>query len=184
MQQREPMNREFMNREHMNRERMREAEGALRLAYQLGLLEDPSMKGLEVRRWRHNEKLQQMEQAQEVFYGPRYFSAPAYLQYELTRLKLDFVQPSEAVKKTGVCPDFTEQQKRMFYEQNMDLFGRYQGDFFPMKNLPVFLRLITCLSWLCIIGGTAVRCPVHPCGRSGADEFGAGDHRRAVFTGR
>ena len=44
--------------------------------------------------------------------------------------------------------------------------------------------LDTCLSWLCIIGGTAVRCPVHPCGRSGADEFGAGDHRRAVFTGR
>ena len=140
MQQREPMNREFMNREsmnreHMNRERMREAEGALRLAYQLGLLEDPSMKGLEVRRRRHNEKLQQMEQAQEVFYGPRYFSAPAYLQYELTRLKLDFVQPSEAVKKTGVCPDFTEQQKRMFYEQNMDLFGRYQGDFFSYEEV-------------------------------------------------
>ena len=36
------------------------------------------------------------------------FAAPAYLQYELTRLKLDFVQPSEAVRSTGLCPDVTE----------------------------------------------------------------------------
>ena len=79
--------------------------------------------------------LQTMEQENKRFYGPRYFSAPAYLQYELTRLKLDFVQPVEAVRKTGLCPDFAEQEKKAFYEQNMDLFGRYHGDFFTYEEV-------------------------------------------------
>lgn len=63
------------------------------------------------------------------------FSAPAYLQYELTRLKLDFVQPSEAVRSTGLCPDVTEQEKKEFYEKNMDLFGRYFGDLFTYEEV-------------------------------------------------
>lgn len=94
-------------------------EGArcLPLAHKMGLLEDPSMEGLEARRQNHNEKLKMMEQEEKLFYGPRYFSAPAYLQYELTRLKLDFVQPSEAVRSTGLCPDVTEQEKKEFYEK-------------------------------------------------------------------
>ena len=50
-------------------------------------------------------------------------------------LKLDFVQPSEAVRKTGLCPEFTEAEKRAFYEQNMDLFGRYHGDFFTYEEV-------------------------------------------------
>ena len=76
-----------------------------------------------------------MEQEEKLFYGPRYFSAPAYLQYELTRLKLDFVQPGEAVQKTGLCPNFTEQEKKAFYDQNMDLFGRYFGDLFTYEEV-------------------------------------------------
>ena len=93
------------------------------------------MEGLEARRQKHNEMRKTMEQENKIFYGPRYFSAPAYLQYELTRLKLDFVQPSEAVRKTGLCPEFTEQEKKTFYEQNMDLFGRYFGDFFIYEEV-------------------------------------------------
>lgn len=57
------------------------------------------------------------------------------MQYELTRLKLDFVQPGEAVRNTGLCPDFTEQEKKAFYDQNMDLFGRYFGDFFTYEEV-------------------------------------------------
>ena len=119
----------------MKPESLRKARGAFLLAKKLGLLEDPSLEGLEARRQKHNEMLQMKEQKNEKFYGPRYYSAPAYLQYELTRLKLDFVQPCEAVRRTGLCPDFTEQEKRAFYEQNMDLFGRYHGDFFTYEEV-------------------------------------------------
>lgn len=119
----------------LKQEDLREAQGAFLLAQKLGLLEDPSWEGLEKRRQEHNKMLQTMEQENKRFYGPRYFSAPVYLQYELTRLKLDFVQPVEAVRKTGLCPDFTEQEKKAFYEQNMDLFGRYHGDFFTYEEV-------------------------------------------------
>ena len=119
----------------MKPESLRKAQGAFLLAKKLGLLEDPSMEGLEARRQKHNKMLKVKEQKNEKFYGPHYYSAPAYLQYELTRLKLDFVQSSEAVRRTGVCPDFTEQEKRAFYEQNMDLFGRYHGDFFTYEEV-------------------------------------------------
>ena len=85
----------------IKQECLRKAQGAFLLAHKMGLLEDPSMEGLEARRQNHNEKLKMMEQEEKLFYGPRYFSAPAYLQYELTRLKLNFVQPSEAVRSTG-----------------------------------------------------------------------------------
>ena len=93
------------------------------------------MEGLEARRQNHNEKLKMMEQEEKLFYGPRCFSAPAYLQYELTRLKLNFVQPSEAVRSTGLCPDVTEQEKKEFYEKNTDLFGRYFGDLFTYEEV-------------------------------------------------
>lgn len=99
----------------IKQECLRKAQGAFLLAHKLGLLETPSMEGFEARRYAHNKMLKKLEQENKKFYGPRYFSAPAYLQYELTRLKLDFVQPSEAVRKTGLCPDFTEAEKRAFY---------------------------------------------------------------------
>lgn len=119
----------------LKQEELRKAHGAFLLAQKMGLLEDPSMEGLEIRRQKHNEMLKIMEQENKIFYGVHYFSAPAYLQYELTRLKLDFVQPTSKVQKTGLCPDFTEQEKKTFYEQNMDLFGRYHGDFFSYEEV-------------------------------------------------
>ena len=119
----------------IKQECLRKAQGAFLLARKMGVLEDSSMEGLEARRQKHNEMLKRMGQEDKMFYGPRYFSAPAYLQYELTRLKLDFVQPSKAVRDTGVCPEFTEQEKKAFYEQNMDLFGRYHGDFFTYEEV-------------------------------------------------
>lgn len=114
---------------------LRKAQGAFFLAKRLGLIEDASFEGLEARRKKHNEEIRQMEQNDRLFYGPHYFSAPAYMQYELTRFRLDFVQPSEAVRATGLCPSFTEQEKKDFYEQNLDLFGRYHGDLFTYEEV-------------------------------------------------
>ena len=61
--------------------------------------------------------------------------ATMYLQYELTRFRLDFVQPSEKIKQLGVCPSFTREERLNFYENNHDLFGRYHGDYFPFEDV-------------------------------------------------
>ena len=121
------MQQKMPKQESMTQAHIRKAQGAFLL--------DPTMEGLETRRQKHNEELRRMEQEGQRFYGPHYFSAPAYLQYELTRLKLDFVQPCEKVREGGFCPDFTEQEKRDFYEQNRDLFGRYHGDYFTYEEV-------------------------------------------------
>ena len=86
------MQQKMPKQETMTQAHIRKAQGAFLLAHRMGLIEDPSMEGLKARRKKHNEELRRMEQEGQRFYGPHYFSAPAYLQYELTRLKLDFVQ--------------------------------------------------------------------------------------------
>ena len=58
-----------------------------------------------------------------------------YLQYELTRFRLDFVQPTENIRKSGISPEITENQKKAFYERNKDLFGRYFGDLFSYEEV-------------------------------------------------
>ena len=61
--------------------------------------------------------------------------APAYLQYELTRFKLDFAEPCEKIRALGICPDFTDAQTRAWYDANPDLFTRYAGDSFPYEEV-------------------------------------------------
>ena len=114
---------------------LRKAQAAFLFAKKIGLLEDPSLDALEERRQQHNAKLQKMEVEGAMFYGPRYFSAAAYLQYELTRLKLDFIAPCEAVRRSGLCPSFTDEERRAFYKANLDLFGRYHGDYFSYDEV-------------------------------------------------
>lgn len=123
------------NRYCLDEKSRKEAQAALLLAKKHGLIEDSSFSALEKRRAKKNEENQQKEEAGGCFYGPRFFSSPAYLQYELTRFKLDFVQPSEQIRKLGVCPDFSREQKLEYYEQNPDLFKRYHGDLFSFEEV-------------------------------------------------
>lgn len=119
----------------LSAEELRGAKASLLLAKKIGLIEDESLDALEARRQQKNEQNRKMEAAGELFYGPRYYSAPAYLQYELTRFKLDFSQPTEMVRKSGLCPEITEADKKKFYAENHDLFGRYHGDSFSYEEV-------------------------------------------------
>ena len=117
-----------MNRKYcLDKKEWEEAQAALLLAKQFGLIEDAGIEALEKRRAKKNKE--------NSLYGVRFYSPAMYLQYELTRFKLDFVQPSEQIKKLGVCPGFTEEEKRAFYENNQDLFGRYHGDLFDYEDV-------------------------------------------------
>ena len=106
------------------------AKAELVLAEKLGLIENADIEALEKRCAEKNEENARLEMEKKVFYGPRRYSLPMYLQYELTRFRLDFVQPTENIRKSGISPEITENQKKAFYERNKDLFGRYFGDIF------------------------------------------------------
>ena len=105
------------------------AKAALSLAKNFGLILDDSLEALEERRKEKNEENRYKQEKGELFYGPCFYTPPMYLQYELTRFRLDFVQPSEKIKKLGVCPSFTRE------ERLNDLFGRYHGDYFPFEDV-------------------------------------------------
>lgn len=118
----------MMNRKYcLDQKEWEEAQAALLLAKRFGLIEDADIEALEKRRAEKNRE--------SARYGARYYSPAMYLQYELTRFKLDFVQPSEQIRRLGVCPDFSEEEKRAFYENNQDLFGRYHGDLFEYEEV-------------------------------------------------
>ena len=116
-------------------EQWRHAKACLTLAKRWGLIGDDSPEALERRRAAKNAQAERAEQDGKPVYGTRCFSAPAYLQYELTRFKLDFAQPTAAIRALPVCPVITEEQKQAYYRNNSDLFTRYWGDSFPYEDV-------------------------------------------------
>lgn len=63
-----------------------------------------------------------------------------YLQYELTRFRLEFALPSKKVRDSGYCPEITEAQKRTFYQENQDLLTRAQGDLFSYEEIEAVIE--------------------------------------------
>lgn len=112
----------------------RYARGCLTLAKRWGLIDDDSPAALEKRRVAKNADAARCEADGATVYGVRHYSAPAYLQYELTRFKLDFVEPCEKIRALGICPEFTDAQTRAWYDANRDLFTRYFGDSFSYEE--------------------------------------------------
>lgn len=111
------------------------AQACLTLAKQWGLIDDDSPEALECRRTAKNAQAEKAERDGKPVYGTRHFSAPAYLQYELTRFKLDFVEPCEKIRTLGICPCFTDAQTHAWYNANRDLFTRYFGDSFSYEEV-------------------------------------------------
>ena len=129
------MRNQMKNKYCLDEKGLQKAKAALSLAKNFGLILDDSLEALEERRKEKNEENRYKQENGELFYGPCFYTPPMYLQYELTRFRLDFVQPSEKIKKLGVCPSFTREERLNFYENNHDLFGRYHGDYFPFEDV-------------------------------------------------
>ena len=75
------------------------ALACLKFSKKLGLIDDDSLEAVIKRCDAENEKRKLQKENNETVYGLTHFSYPAYLDYELTRLKLDFVGECENVKK-------------------------------------------------------------------------------------
>ena len=132
------MQQKMAKQETMTQAHIRKAQGAFLLAHRMGLIEDPTMEGLETRRQKHNEELRRMEQEGQRFYGPHYFSAPAYLQYECTRFRLAFAGERKQVRY-NYAP-ITTREEKAYYKANKDLFTRYMGDKFRFREVKQVVR--------------------------------------------
>ena len=83
----------------MNEKELKQLRAELIFAKKLGLIEDDTLDGVEDRRQKENQNREQMLQKSEIVYGPEQFSLPAYVRYEQTRFRLDFISECEKIKE-------------------------------------------------------------------------------------
>lgn len=106
------------------------AFACLKFAEKLGLIDDSSFDALKLRWESENKKRKNELESGGIVYGPTQLSLPAYLDYEMTRFKLDFVSESDKIKDSYEYKSISKKDKKAFYKSNRDLFTRYAGDKF------------------------------------------------------
>lgn len=116
------------------------ALACLAFAEKLGLIDDSSLEAVAKRCEVENQKRQQMLTNGETVYGLTRFSPTAYLDYELTRFRLDFVSENEEIKKNYQYAPISKKEKKAFYKNNRDLFTRYSGDSFRFREVEMIIE--------------------------------------------
>ena len=124
----------------MDEKEEKQLRAELIFAKKLGLIEDDTLDGVKKRCQIENQKRKQMIQSGEIVYGMERFSLPAYVRYEQTRFRLDFVSESEKINRQYSYPAIHEEETMAFYESNRDLFTRYHGDSFSYEEVAVIIR--------------------------------------------
>ena len=109
------------------------ALACLKFAKRLGLIDDDSLEGVAKRCDDENERRRKSLENGEIVYGLKEFTLPVYLDYELTRFKLDFVSQSSKIKSYQFKP-IDNKELKAYFKDNKDLFTRYSGDKFRFKE--------------------------------------------------
>lgn len=117
-----------------------EAEAKLKIAAWMGLIPKPDLAAVEERRRQKNDSNRRKLESGEIIYGVRYYTPPMYLQYELTRFRLEFTVYKGTSVGPWSCQKVTEVQKKNFYEANRDLFTRYFGDSFAYDEVHMIIE--------------------------------------------
>lgn len=112
----------------------------LAFAKRLGLIDDDSLDAVKIRCENENKKREEKLKSNEAVYGVTHFSVPAYLQYELTRFKLDFASEKEEIKRIYSYKEISFTEKKAFFEDNADLFTRYNGDMFSFGEVETVIE--------------------------------------------
>ncbi len=112
----------------------------LQIAAWMGLISSSNLDAVEERRKQKNEEIDRQLAKGEVVFGLTHYSPAMYLQYELTRFKLEYTVYTG--KQVGNYPyrEITEAQKQVFYEENRDLFTRYFGDSFEYREVSMIIE--------------------------------------------
>lgn len=116
------------------------ARACLIFAKCLGLIEDDSLEAVEARCQAENEKREQMLKEDTIFYGLTHFTFKEYLEWEISKIKLDFISESEQVKKAYKYREISKKEVKLYYKNNRDLFTRYSGDRFPFRDLKQIIK--------------------------------------------
>ncbi|MGN1418725.1 MAG: hypothetical protein ACI4W6_05300 [Acutalibacteraceae bacterium] len=116
------------------------ALACLEFAKSLGLIDDSSLDAVALRCKAENEKRKEMLEKGETVYGLTQFPLAVYLDYELTRFRLDFVSEKEEIKKNYHYKPISKKEKKAFYKNNRDLFTRYAGDKFRFKEVDMIIE--------------------------------------------
>lgn len=124
----------------MNEEEMKYVQACLGFAVQLGQIADESLEAVERRRILENEKRKELLEKGITVYGLSNFSVPAYIQYELTRFRLDFVSEKDLIKRSYNYSTITSKDMASFWNEHRELFTRYQGDSFSYDEVAMVIR--------------------------------------------
>ena len=116
------------------------ALACLAFAKKLGLIDDSSLDAVAKRCKAENDKRSEMLEKGETVYGLTRFSPTAYLDYELTRFRLDFVSEKEEIKKKYQYAPISKKERKAFYKNNRDLFTRYSGDKFRFREVEMIIE--------------------------------------------
>ncbi|MGF0033434.1 hypothetical protein ACQRBN_10745 [Bariatricus sp. SGI.154] len=119
---------------------LRKAQAELQIAVWMNIISSTEFSAVEERRVQKNETIKKDLAEGKIVYGVRYYTPVMYLQYELTRFKLDFT--TYQGKNIGPYPlcQITEEEKRTFYDENRDLFTRYFGDSFGYEEVRMIIE--------------------------------------------
>lgn len=123
-----------------SKEEVSEVFARLQIAAWMNLIPTPDLEAVDERRRRKNAEAEKALSEGGIVYGPVYYTPSMYLQYELTQFKLDYtVFKGEQV---GRYPyrEITEEEKRAFYDENRDLFTRYNGDSFGYREVSTIIE--------------------------------------------
>lgn len=112
----------------------------LQIAAWMGLIDSPELEAVEERRRQKNEEIGKRLDKGEIVYGLTHYTPPVYLEYELTRFKLEYTVYRETCVGCYILPRITEEEKRAFYENNRDLFTRYFGDSFAYEEVSMIIE--------------------------------------------
>lgn len=106
------------------------ALACLSFAKKLGLIDDCSLDAVKKRCDAENEKRRQALEKGETVYGLRQFSLPVYLDYELTRFRLDFASERDTIKSNYNYKPIEKKELKEYFRNNRELFTRYGGEKF------------------------------------------------------
>ena len=123
-----------------SKEEVSEVFARLQIAAWMNLIPTPDLEAVDERRRRKNAEAEKALSEGGIVYGPVNYTPSMYLQYELTQFKLDYtVFKGEQV---GRYPyrEITEKEKRAFYDENRDLFTRYNGDSFDYREVSMIIE--------------------------------------------
>lgn len=124
----------------LTKEEFIKAHAELRLATRMGFIADFGISSLKQRCEEKNKENKKAIEAGEAVYGCVEFSYASYLQHELTTFRLDFACKNKEIADKHYEVSFSEKERIKFYNDNLDLFKRAEGDLFTFEEVETIVE--------------------------------------------